>query len=113
MRKATFKASGAEISVIVLAGTAGGDLANVNRWRGQIGLSALDDAGLAADSERIESKAGPVLFIDHAGGGKRVSGGILTSGGQTWFFKLMGSPTAIGKALPAFRGMLEGLTGAR
>ena len=35
-------------SVVVLPGPAGGELANVNRWRGQIGLAAIDEAALTA-----------------------------------------------------------------
>ena len=30
-----------DVSVVVLPGPAGGELANVNRWRGQIGLAAI------------------------------------------------------------------------
>ncbi|TMB35869.1 MAG: hypothetical protein E6J61_01015, partial [Deltaproteobacteria bacterium] len=37
-----------EVSLTVLPGMAGGDLANVNRWRGQLGLSAIDDAAIAS-----------------------------------------------------------------
>ena len=36
----------ADVSVIPLAGMAGGDPANVNRWRGQVGLAALPEADI-------------------------------------------------------------------
>src|SRR5256885_16234378 len=43
MRFATLKppAAQVDVSVIVLPGPAGGELANVNRWRAQLGLSAF------------------------------------------------------------------------
>jgi len=50
MRLATLKppvTGKIDVSVIVLPGTAGGELANVNRWRGQIGLQPVDEAGRA------------------------------------------------------------------
>jgi hypothetical protein len=50
MRVASFEVSEngktADVSVIPLGGMAGGDLANVNRWRGQVGLAPLADDDL-------------------------------------------------------------------
>src|SRR5208282_2908095 len=49
IRYATLKPAGGgnlDASVVVLPGQAGGELANVNRWRGQLGLSPLDAAAL-------------------------------------------------------------------
>lgn len=37
-----------ECYVTVLGGTAGGELANVNRWRTQLGLESVDEAAIAA-----------------------------------------------------------------
>src|SRR6185295_11513521 len=37
-----------EASITVLPGSAGGLLANLNRWRGQMGLAPMDDGGVAA-----------------------------------------------------------------
>src|SRR3954469_20730083 len=46
MRVASFKISGkdgrqADLSIVPLSGGGGGDIANVNRWRGQVGLPPL------------------------------------------------------------------------
>src|SRR4029078_826042 len=51
MRVATFHVTGdgaakADMAVTKLAGTAGGNLGNVNRWRSQLGLEPVDEAGL-------------------------------------------------------------------
>src|SRR5262249_19397431 len=42
--------SQATVNVSTSAGTGGGMLANVNRWRGQLGLSSLSDADLTKES---------------------------------------------------------------
>ncbi|MCY2958961.1 MAG: hypothetical protein NTY35_02260 [Planctomycetota bacterium] len=47
MREVTYQAGGAECYVTLLAGDGGGALANINRWCGQMGADALDDARLA------------------------------------------------------------------
>src|SRR5688500_16517882 len=43
----------ADMSVVALSGPAGGDLANINRWRGQIGLAPLSAGELTRHSRRI------------------------------------------------------------
>src|SRR5262245_48698828 len=53
MRVASFSVPGkAEMSVVTLPGDAGGELANVNRWRNQIGLPPLDQKALDAAAKR-------------------------------------------------------------
>jgi len=103
----------AEVSVVVLPGAAGGELANVNRWRGQIGLPPLDDAALAAARAAVKAKAGTVAVYDFTSLGevksRMVTGLLATADGNTWFFKLMGDADPVGKAKPAFMRFLETL----
>jgi hypothetical protein len=116
MRYATLVPPGpgkAEMSVTVLPGAAGGELANVNRWRGQIGLPPIDEAALAAARKVVKSKAGNVSVYDFASDGNvksRMVVGLLTApDGNTWFLKLMGEADPVGKAKPAFMKYLETL----
>ncbi|MBI5199979.1 MAG: Rrf2 family transcriptional regulator, partial [Elusimicrobia bacterium] len=115
MRFATFgvpsKAGEAELSVINLAGEAGGGLPNVNRWRGQLGLPPIDDAELSKVSQSVKSAAGKVLVVSLTGadGKSGLVGAILPQPTQTWFFKLTGSPEATGAAKPSFLKFLESL----
>lgn len=113
MRRATFlvgpKEREAELSVISLPGTAGGDLANVNRWRGQIGLPDIDQAALDREAQKVASAAGPVLVVDYVGAQTRLLAGILHHRGQAWFFKLTGPVETVGEAKPAFWEFLESL----
>jgi len=116
MRLASFQVPGAggapaDGSVIAFPGPAGGDLANVNRWRGQVGLDSLDEAGLAKAATRVASTAGKILVVDFTGQAKgkpvRLLGGVLSFGGKTWFFKVMGDGPVVGAAKPAFMDLLE------
>ena len=103
----------AEVSVVVLPGAAGGELANVNRWRGQIGLPPLDEATLAAGRAAVKAKAGTVAVYDFTSLGevksRMVTGLLATSDGNTWFFKLMGDAEPVAKAKPGFMRFLESL----
>jgi hypothetical protein len=99
-------------SVIALPGPAGGELANVNRWRGQIGLPPFDDAGLSAARKLVPSPAGQVAVFDFATegeGAKRMIAGVVVAGGQSWFVKLTGDAAPMAAAAPAFQALLASL----
>lgn len=110
MRRATFVIPGsagpAELSVISLPGDAGGDLANVNRWRGQVGLSAWDEAAFKKASMKVSSPAGTFTVVDLAGGPQRMAAAILMRNGESWFFKLLGPDGTVGGSLPDFKSFL-------
>ncbi len=116
MRYATLQADapGApEITVVMLGGAAGGELANVNRWRGQVGLAPVDEAALAGLRTTVTSKVGPVQVYDFAGQGAdatRMLAAIWTdANGDTWFFKTNGSPAAVDSVRPGLLATLETL----
>jgi hypothetical protein len=116
LRKATFKTgkngAGAEVSIISLAGSAGGDLSNVNRWRGQIGLADIDQAALDKSSERVLSPVGELLVVDFTGEGQarsRLVAARLAVGAETWFFKMVGTEKDVGTAKGRFIAFLKGL----
>lgn len=116
MRFATLKApveGKIEISVVVLAGEAGGELANVNRWRGQIGLGPLDAAALETARQRLASKAAPVAVFDFTSDAppstRMVAGLLATPDGRTWFLKMMGDAAPVAKAKPDFLRLMESL----
>ena len=116
MRFATLTPGGpgkAEVSVVVLPGAAGGESANVNRWRGQIGLPPLDDAALAAARQTVKCKAGAVAVFDFTSQGqaqsRMVCGTLVTQDGNTWFLKLMGDAPAVANARKDYLRLLETL----
>jgi hypothetical protein len=115
MRYATLKppvTGKVDASVVVLPGPAGGELANVNRWRGQIGLPPLDEAGLAKARKVVKTKAGPLKVYDFASDGatrSRLVAGLTESKGDTWFVKITGDADAVGAARPDFMQLLGSL----
>ncbi|MDH3582968.1 MAG: hypothetical protein OER86_01995 [Phycisphaerae bacterium] len=68
MRVATFHVQGTDhkltISVIALGGTAGGLLANINRWRGQIGLEPVEADALADLTQTRTINGVEVILVD-------------------------------------------------
>lgn len=115
MRYASFKVpvkGAVDASVVVLPGPAGGELANVNRWRGQIGLGPLDEAALAAARKTLGTRAGPLKVYDFASDGaprKRLIAGLTEVSGSTWFVKLTGEADAVGAARADFMQLLGSL----
>ena len=115
MRYASFKVpvkGTVDASVVVLPGPAGGELANVNRWRGQIGLEPLDEGRLAAAGRTMPTKAGPLKVYDFSSGGasgKRLIAGLTEIEGNTWFVKLTGEAAAVGAARDDFMKLLGSL----
>lgn len=112
MRFATLKPPGTgkvDVSVIMLPGSAGGELGNVNRWRGQIGLPPIDEAGRAHVRKEVKSKAGVVSLYDFASEGpdkQRMLAGLLFSNDKSWFFKMVGDSAAVETARPDFMKLL-------
>lgn len=115
MRYATLKApvkGKCDGSVIVLPGPAGGELMNVNRWRGQIGLAPIDEAALGAARQAVRSRAGTLSVYDFTSEGQhksRLIAGLLEAGGSTWFVKVTGDADAVTAARNDFLALLGSL----
>ena len=95
MRYASFTVVGkngesANVSVSVFGGDGGGDLANVNRWRSQIGLSALTQDDLKPLIVPLACKDANFQTIDMDGPKGRILAGWTRMDGKSWFFKLIG-----------------------
>jgi len=90
----------AEINVSRSAGTGGGWLMNVNRWRAQLGLDPQDQTALDKDSTTLDTVVGKATVVDFTGADaenhvpSRCIGVMVPQPGETWFYKLMG-PTAL------------------
>jgi hypothetical protein len=102
-----------DVSVVVLPGAAGGELANVNRWRGQIGLAPVDEPALGTARKLVSTPAGKVALFDFVSEGEkksRMMAGLLTSpDGSSWFVKMVGDEPAVAAARPDFLHLLESL----
>ena len=109
MRLASFAADldgeKADISLVKLAGPAGGLLANVNRWRGQVGLGNFSASELAAGSEKRRTASGEeYIFVEliNESGGQAILGGIYERKGYTLFAKYASSAKAAVKGKADF-----------
>ncbi|HEY1380849.1 MAG TPA: hypothetical protein VGF55_28870 [Gemmataceae bacterium] len=113
MRVAAFKVTdggqSAEVTVIPLAGQAGGLLSNVNRWRDQIGLPDTTVDRLTKEAKMLDSPAGAVVYVDLTGPKGRTLGGVLSHGGRSWFVKLQGPAELVGKQQAAFEAFVKSL----
>jgi hypothetical protein len=115
MRLATFTPPGGlktEGTVVSLPGDSGGELANVNRWRGQIGLPPTDEAGMASARATLATKVGPAAVYDFTSEGTaktRLIAAVVKTGDTTWFFKLMGDAAATASARDGFLAIVKGL----
>lgn len=114
MRKGSFairrNGEEADLSITAFPGDTGGLAANVNRWRGQVGLASQSEDQVHAAIEHADLGSNHFDFVDMVGtaNGKptRILGAILTVGGETWFFKLMGPDALVAGEQAAFRDFL-------
>ena len=99
MRYASFAAGPSgdkiDISVVTFPGTGGSDLDNVNRWRGQIQLSPVDEK--AVDSQVKPLQNGSVNFstIDLEGPSVSTIAAWTRHEDRVWFFKMTGPKAAV------------------
>jgi len=99
----------ADASVVMLPGDAGGEAANVNRWRGQLGLPSLPDAALFSQRIEVPTGAGPFALYDSSNRGQRMIAALGRQGKNTWFFKLTGKDRAVAAARADFLHLLESI----
>jgi hypothetical protein len=117
MRAASFKITKdgkvADVSVIPLAGAAGGDAANVNRWREQAGLKALSPDDLKATAQKIDIAGEPADLYEIAGTNPssgdpmRILGAIQHRSGTAWFYKITGENELVAAQKSAFLDFLK------
>ncbi len=102
----------AEVNVAELNGSGGGVLANMNRWRGQIGLDPVDETGLSKLTTTMDVTGGQATFVDMTGtdaNGQptRLVAAIVPMGDQTWFYKLMGDEKVVASQKDAFTKFVQ------
>ncbi len=104
----------ADVSVFSFPDAAGGLLANINRWRGQVGLEAVVDEQLETTARRIEVTGLPAWQVDFTGPAgvansatpTRIVGAIVPLGGNAWFFKMMGPAATVESQVGAFDALV-------
>jgi hypothetical protein len=104
----------AAVNVSKSPGDGGGVLANVNRWRGQLGLAPVAEAELAAQVQSIDLPDGKATQADIAGQDARTGqpsrllAVVVPRSGETWFYKLMGNAQVVQQEKEAFMKFVQG-----
>ena len=117
MVKATYTTPAAPGATEALAtissfpGDVGGTLANVNRWRGQIGLPPISQTDLAANITTIENETAALRFtlidITNPATGTRLLAASLPLPGETYFFKMTGPSATLAAQKQTFLDLLQ------
>jgi len=112
MRYASFAATEdngekVDISIVTFPGDGGSDLDNVNRWRQQIGLAAVDEGELSSIIAPFQGKQINFSTADVVGPDSRTLAAWVRREGRSWFFKLSGPKDAVEKEKPKFVKFLQ------
>ena len=107
----------AEVAVSAFPGEVGGPIANVNRWRRQVGLGPVDEATALGLITRIEiaglpawqvSLVGPIDASKVGEPVKMVVSAVFKDG-KTWFIKLVGGESAVDGELANYESFLQSI----
>ena len=120
MRVASFVVEGkdghqADVSIVPLPGLAGDDLANVNRWRGQLSQPAITEEEMGKSAQPVQMAGESAKLFDEAGtvpdsgANARILAAILRRGGVAWFFKMTGDDALVAQQKPAFVNFLSSI----
>ena len=120
MRVASFEITDgskqADVSVVPMGGMAGGNLANVNRWRGQVGLAAVEEAEVQKTVEKVVIDGQDSDLFDIAGTSpgsgeaQRIIASVLHRDDTAWFFKITGEANLVEQQKPSFINFLKSVS---
>ena len=99
--------SALDISISNLLGDGGGLLSNVNRWIGQIGMSATTDGGLPNYVSDITVAGKSATLVKASNQEQTLVAAILKTGGRSWFFKMIGESRLAQKEQANFDSLLQ------
>ncbi len=111
-------AGDAELAITAFPGDVGGNLANVNRWRQQLGLGPIGPAELRTALQHLHVGPLHIDVVELVGPANppsaptRVLGAIVPHAGSTWFFKLTGPDALVARERAAFMGLVRSIRAA-
>jgi hypothetical protein len=99
----------ADVTIAVFPNSTGGNLANVNRWRNQIGLPPTSESEVAQLAKPLDEKNPDAILVDitNSANNRQLIGAIVPRGGQWYFFKLMGDAAAVAPQKDAFTQFIQ------
>ena len=90
------KGQTASVNISFFPGDVGGTFANVNRWRGQLGLPQITKDKLETVTQPLDTAGGKATLVDFTGTDSRTGqlsrliAVMVRHGNNTWFYKLSG-----------------------
>jgi hypothetical protein len=105
--------SQAAVNVSMSQGDGGGLAGNVNRWRGQLGLSPVAGADLTQAISEVDTAGGKASVVDFSGTDARTGqsarlvGAVVSQSNRTWFYKLMGNAQVVESQKSAFTKFVQ------
>ena len=99
------KVGKATLTITSFPGQVGGALANVNRWRAQIGLKAITEAELPSMTKTVDVAGGKGTLVDitgkdASGHPTRLAAVMAPRSEATWFYKLLGDSSEVEREIP-------------
>lgn len=91
-------------------------LANINRWRGEIGLAPITKEALATATEAIQIDGHPAIFAamipdvskaEESKANEATLAALAKNGDQVWFIKMKGDRDLVKKNLADFKAFLQ------
>ncbi|MGA2556625.1 MAG: hypothetical protein ABSG04_10185 [Verrucomicrobiota bacterium] len=95
----------AEVTILSFPGDVGGALANVNRWRREVGLADIAENEIVSEKAVVDSNEGKLYEM--AGATERTVVAMIPRAGASWFFKMRGDSDVVAGAKPAFLEFLK------
>jgi len=99
-----------DISIVSLAGTAGGLTANINRWAGQLGLSPLSKTELATVTTTQKINSHTVTIVELTNNTTRLLTAIIPHKDTQYFIKVTGDNTAVKQEKRHFLNFVESIS---
>lgn len=96
----------ADVSVTTFPGDVGGELANINRWRKQLGLGDISDPG-KSEAVTVGGESGKLYELEN--NSTEIFVASVPHNGSTWFFKVKGDKSTVESSKPAFRNFLSSI----
>jgi hypothetical protein len=102
----------AEVSVVGLGPAPGDLLSNINRWREQIGLGAVDAGWVGSATTEIKVDGMPSTYVQivDENAPKSTLVAVVPKNNRTWFIKFSGDADVVSKEKSNFEQFLESIT---
>jgi hypothetical protein len=91
-----------EVFVSMFDSKTGTTLANVNRWRNQIGLAPVEEKDLASLISSLDPSNPEAILVDMKKGDRQIIGAVVPREGRYWFYKLLGDSEVVSSQKDSF-----------